>query len=473
VHLNLDQDAKTMNRIFYLCVLFVVSIFVGVQGIYGIHGLGTTSQATSEIVQAKPADDFVERIQGMAHLHHTNSSYNINWDTIGDNLGKSGIRYLRRVYTPNPNMATQDNINRHHYLHDNYGIRFQFQVNYGFSKKETTWSKSALKQNLEVIKRDFPDEMIARLEGPNEAPFKTAEQRQTILGYQTELYKMVKQDPTLKQFPVVCFSTVNLGGLNLFKNLYQICDIGNVHSYPAHRTPAEFVDDIQKRFAHSNAYPVKKPMVITEEAYGDKAIRYPRTMHRNANVQAKYEQRLLLLQYEKDMAIIGRSQLADTKPDKQGGKFSHIGYLNYDGSPKPVYYAIRNLLSLLGEAKWDRNRQEWLYPPNFIPNSLDYDLIGNTANIKQLLFQKSDGRFFLVLWQEVEGWDHKTNKEIEIPNQNLTLQLNTPTETAKVWLPYNADNPSLDLKPISIRKYPSKLLLAVPDYPVVIELSPK
>jgi hypothetical protein len=456
-----------MNRIFYLCVLFIVSIFVFV----GVYGLELTSKATSGIIQAKPADEFVEKIQGMAHIHHPDSSYNSNWDIIGDNLGKLGIRYLRRVYTPAN--ATQDNINRHHYLYDNYGIRFQFQVNYGFSKKETTWSKSALKQNLKAIKRDFPEEMIARLEGPNEAPFKKAEQRQTILDYQTELYKMVKQDPTLKQFPVVCFSTEQLGGLDLFKNLYNICDIGNVHFYPGHKTPAAVVDYIQKRLINSKAYPVENLMAITEEAYGDLVTEYPRSMHRNANVQAKYEQRLLLLQYEKDMAIIGRSQLADAKPNKQGNKFDHIGYLKYDGSPKPVYYAIRNLLSLLGEAKWDRNRQEWLYPPNFIPNSLDYDLIGNTANIKQLLFQKSDGRFFLVLWQEVEGWDHKNNKEIEIPYQNLTLQLNKPIETSKVWLPYDAANPSLDMKPISIRKYPSKLLVSVPDYPVVIELIPK
>jgi hypothetical protein len=460
-----------MNRIFYLFALFVLSIFVGVHGVYGIYGLESTSQATSEIVQAKPADDFVERIQGMAHLSVHNTSYIINWDTIGDNLGKLGIRYLRRVYTPT--IATQDNINRHHYLYDNYGIRFQFQVNYGFSKDGIKSNTSQLRQNLEVIKRDFPAKMIARLEGPNEAPFKNPRERQAIVDYQSELYKLVKEDAVLQRFPVVCFSTVNLGGLDLFNNLYQICDIGNVHSYPAQRYPSEFVDNIQKRFTNTKAYPVKKSMAITEEAYGDQAGRFPRTMHRNENVQAKFEQRLLLLQYEKNMAIIGRSQLADAKPDKQGGRFSHIGYLKYDGSPKPVYYAIRNLLSLLGEAKWDKNRQQWLYPPNFIPNSLDYDLIGNTANIKQLLFQKSDGRFFLVLWQEVEGWDHKANKEIKIPNLNLTLQLNTPTETAKVWLPYSPDNPSLDMKPISIRKYPSKLLLAVPDYPVVIELSPK
>lgn len=464
------MNKKTVVRTCHVTFFFSALLLILFQSL----DLGFDTNVQAKTTMAKSGDDFVERIQGMAHIHLPNSSYTRNWDRMNDNLGKLGIRYLRRVYTPN--LATQDNIERHHYLHDKYGIRYQFQVNYGFSNKEkNTWNKTQLRQNLQAIKRDFPVEMIARLEGPNEAPFKTKKERMVIINYQRELYKMVKEDATLRQFPVVCFSTVNLGGLNLFENLYEICDVGNVHSYPAYRSPANFINNLQKKFTNSKAYPVSNNnlMAITEEAYGDKATRFPHTMHRNANVQAKYEQRLLLLQYQADMAIVGRSQLADAKPDNQGNRFSYIGYLKYDGTPKPVYYAIKNLLSLLGEAKWDINNQKWIYPPDFKPDSLNYELFGDTAKTKQILFQKSDGRFFLVLWQEEEGWDTETNKEVKVPSQNLTLQLNTPIESAKVWLPYTPDNPSTTMKPILINKYPSKLSLSVPDYPLIVELKPK
>lgn len=439
--------------------------------LFGFLELGLNSKASAEIVKAKPGDDFVERIQGMAHLHHTQSSYTVNWDVMKDHLGELGIRYLRRVHTSR--LSQPDNIARHHYLYNNYGIRFQFQVRQGFLKKKGIWSKEQLRHNLEIIQHDFPLEMIVRLEGPNEGPFETEEQRYAIINYQTELYKSVKTDSLLNQIPVVCFSTIDLGGLDLFDNLHRICDIGNIHSYPGSRTPDGFVNHIQRRFLGSKAYPTKKDMAITEQAYGDRGVQFPDTMHRNSNIQAKYEQRMLLLQYEKDLKIIGRSQLADAKPDGVNNKFSYIGYLKYDGSPKPVYYAVKNLLSLLGEAEWNQDCQKWSYPPDFIPDSLNYEIEGNKKNIKQLLFQKSDKRFFLVLWQEVNSWDNVSGTEREISIRNLTLKLDVPMDLARIWQPYNPDKPALEMTPISTSKYPKNLSLSVPDHPIVVELVPR
>ena len=305
---------------------------------------------------------------------------------------------------------------------------------------------------MATIARDFPLSSIARLEGPNEAPFATEAQRNAIVEYQTELYRLVKKESSFDQIPVVCFSTVNLGGLNLFNTLHEICDIGNVHSYPSDRFPLAFVNNTKRRFSNTQAYPFEDKMAITEQAYGDRHTRFPDTMHRNAEVQAKYEQRMLLLQYAKGIEIIGRSQLADAKPDNEGNKFSHIGYLNYDGSPKPVYYAVKNLLSLLGEAQWDREHHQWSYPSAFTPDVLDYELQGDTNQIKQLLFQKSDGSFFLVIWQEVSSWDNTKKQEISIPERSLNLKLNTFVDVAKVWQPYNLEHPEEKMTPIMTTK---------------------
>jgi hypothetical protein len=442
----------------------------------GTFGLGVFNKCLADIVEAKSADDFVQRIQGMAHLHLEKTSYVINWDAMKDNLGSLGIRHLRRTYTPP--MATQENIDRHHYLYDNYGIRFQFQVRHGFSE-EGSWNQSQLQENLNVIKRDFTPEMIARLEGPNEAPFESEQQRQAIVNYQTELYKLTKDDPILSQFPVVCFSTINLSGLTLFDNLYKICDVGNVHSYPAGRMPADFVDNIQKRFNNTKAYPTKGLMGITEEAYGNRANNFPQSMHTNSNVQAKYEQRLLLLQFEKNMTVIGRSQLADAQPySDTDSKWDHIGYLRYDGSPKPVYYAMKNLFSLLGESKWNKATKTWLYPPTFSPGALDYTLEGNTSNLKHILFQKSDKSFFLVLWQEEKSWNSDTGTAIQVPVSNITFKLKGLIENAKLWQPYNSSNPSSKMRskrvvPCADDNLTSTINVSVPDYPIVIELKPK
>jgi len=73
----------------------------------------------------------------------------------------------------------------------------------------------------------------------------------------------------------------------------------------------------------------------------------------------------------------------------------------------------------------------------FTPASLDFTFTGDLKNISSTLLQKSDGRFYLCLWQEVSSYDIKDSVEADIRNPEIpvTLNLVTPVSGAKEYRP--------------------------------------
>src|SRR5262249_26380875 len=69
-----------------------------------------------------------------------------------------------------------------------------------------------------------------------------------------------------------------------------------------------------------------------------------------------------------------------------------FGLMNQDGTPKPAGVAIHNLTTLLADPH-----------PQFIAGRLDYAMTGKTVNDNTLLMEKSDGSFWLALWNEKDG----------------------------------------------------------------------
>ena len=66
--------------------------------------------------------------------------------------------------------------------------------------------------------------------------------------------------------------------------------------------------------------------------------------------------------------------------------------MNPDGTAKPAGTAIHNLTTLLADTGANA--------ATFAPGSLAYTLGGTTANDNTLLMQKSDGSYWLSLWNE-------------------------------------------------------------------------
>jgi len=171
-------------------------------------------------------------------------------------------------------------------------------------------------------------------------------------------------------------------------------------------------------------------------------------------VAGRYIPRLLLEQFNYGIPRTWGYELIDTYNNPNDLE-ANFGLLRNDGSEKPAYVALKNLLGLLKDPG-----------SNFTAKTLDYALSGDTTNIHHTLLQKRDGKFYLILWQEVSSFDLQTKTGISVPSQPLTLTLNTIISQAAIYEPNNSITP--------IEKYtkPQQLALQVPDYPLVIELVP-
>ena len=93
-----------------------------------------------------------------------------------------------------------------------------------------------------------------------------------------------------------------------------------------------------------------------------------------------------------------------------------FGLMNQDGSPKPAGAALHNLTTLLGDSGGGS------------PGSLDYSLDGTAPGDNSLLLEKSDGSYWLALWDESNG-DH-----------TVTLSLATPA-SVDVYDPLTGNDP--------------------------------
>lgn len=66
-------------------------------------------------------------------------------------------------------------------------------------------------------------------------------------------------------------------------------------------------------------------------------------------------------------------------------------------TPKHAFTAWKELVGICGEGTWDMKTKTFMRPI-FTPATLDYEVTGNTNAVKHLLLQKSDGRFYLLVW---------------------------------------------------------------------------
>lgn len=91
-------------------------------------------------------------------------------------------------------------------------------------------------------------------------------------------------------------------------------------------------------------------------------------------------------------------ELVDEGTDPTNGE-QNDGLLNYDLTPKPAFTALKSMISVLKEPG-----------ASFSPGSLNYTLSAaasgaytRTAYAHDLLLQKSNGDFFLLLWHEISN----------------------------------------------------------------------
>lgn len=113
----------------------------------------------------------------------------------------------------------------------------------------------------------------------------------------------------------------------------------------------------------------------------------------------------------------------------------HFGLVRSDGTVKPSFTALKNLIRLLNDSDQE-------FSPHSLP--LQITTAGNVA-IQSTLLQKSDGSWWLALFRPVSVYDLKNKKRLTVPPVSVTVELEKNKNTY-LYNPIISDKPVMSFK---------------------------
>ncbi len=412
---------------------------------------------------AARASDFIRSIGA-------NSSVSRRGETLPETVREAkyvGLGWVRAGYESD--VPVQDLLE----LHRQTGVRFSYGLGSGGAD---------IPRLLAGARQLAAAGALIALEGPNE-PNNWGVTYQGVQGggpggswlavaaLQRDLYAAVKSDPALKHFPVwtiteggaetdnvgLQYLTIPPGAHCLMPDGTRYADAANVHNYIYHPnspgvednktwdaadpTPACRVDGLYGNYGSTWAhhYPgssdqalLTLPRVTTETGAGIGGA-ITEDIH-GLNILS-----MCLDQFKRgwsDTCFYLLRDRVDEAGDQQYGLFAP------DDTPRKAAIYLHNLTTILA----DNNSKS-------SPGTLDYFIPQEPATVHDLLLQKSDGEFDLVVWDEQV-----------VGTSQVTVRL------GRAWPSATLYDPTLGTTPTQVFRRVRSLSLALSDHPVVIAL---
>jgi Big-like domain-containing protein len=305
---------------------------------------------------------------------------------------------------------------------------------------------------------------ILAFEGPNEVDNNYTNWGGSTTGFgavamqfQTALYNRVKAvAPSIK---VLGFTVTSQFGASHSPDLSAVMDGQAIHPYPNAQLPANAIPG-EKAFFGQYMNKANKPYWITETGYHT-AVNGTVNMYQpgvSEAAQAKYTPRVYLMSVLNNIAYTSIYEFIDEHSDLTNAEMNY-GLVRNDGTPKPAYTAMKNMLGILNE--------KTSAGATFTPTALNVSL-SLPANVKSLVMQKSTGHYFVALWQEVSVYNTSAKQDINNPTQNVTLSFGRGFSATNFYTPLTSGAATS----LGSRTAGSTMTVAVPDHVVFVELIP-
>ncbi len=431
---------RLFSRFFLGCAVFT-AFFIG------------AAHATPE--PPASADDFVDRIGFATHWGYPDTPYGYAYDAVSKLLADMRVRHVRDGWHP-----------RERDLWEKYGIKTTMIVG----------PQQPLDQTLKIL-RDNRD-LISMVEGPNEvdifptsANYKGQGFPEGPKNFQNDFYNALKADPLLKDLGVIAPSTAR-SDANLKLAPLRSFDYLVMHSYAGGQLPSsslggEVVNNTLNATRILGSGAVLKPIIVTESGYhtalGANQVIAGVQPGVSEAVQAKYLPRHFAEYFNAGIRRTITYEFINEFKDEATNAEASFGIVRRDLTPKPAYNALKNLISLLSEAKWDATKKVWEAPPVHL-RALDFDLEA-PPSVHYTLLQKSDGTFYLLLWNEVSSFDTEAKKDIAAAPVRASLKFATAFQAAHLS--------SLTSGEVRHWNTDSQVQLDVPDEIVVLQITPR
>jgi hypothetical protein len=393
---------------------------------------------------ATSAHDFVNSIGVNTHLNYFDRTYE-NFLLVRRELESIGILHVRDGIHLQDSAYNQALYARWVQL-AKIGIRFDAVLD--------------PRSNLPPLTAPLLEEMnalaghaIESFEGPNELDVSNVNNWPSVArNYQAAIFNSTKAITVKEPIRVVGLSLAFARHGSAVGDISDLTDVINLHPYPAAKMPSAIFPeqtDLAKLMSPH------KQIVFTETGYHN-ALNDHRDQPAISEIAAaKYIPRLLLENFARGITRTYLYEFLDEATDS-GLKDNqlHWGLIRADGSEKPAFVALKNLIAVLNDAT------EPAYP-----KQLTWSLSSKNSQIHHLLLQKSNGNFDLVLWQEVTSYDYRRQKNVVVRKEDVALSLGRKARSVTLY------EPSLQGAPLGVLTDVTRVALEIPDSPVVIEIS--
>lgn len=407
------------------------------------------SSSAYPMVQAFQADSFVNSIGVVTHLTYSNTLYYTAWPQILSALQSLGVRHIRDGFynwpSGSPFYAEHQQLSR-------AGIRTDYVV---------PFSEATTPESIEELAPQVED--MEAIEAPNECDV-AGNCGSTILNGIADMLGFL---PSLDQagqqlgVPVLGPALSESSTYSTLGNLSSKMQYNNLHVYFGGRNPGSAgwgAPDANGNQYGSLAYWLDQantdapnvPAMITETGYMSfPGLPIPWTVPEN--VEASYIPRTLLLAYK---AGIPRTYIYELLDEISSPGY---GLLHSDLTPKPAYTAVQSLIANLADPG-----------AAFSPGKLGYAIQGGGSSLNQILFQKRDGSFWLVLWLEQSSFNPATYASTPVTPEQVTLQLDSGYAVPNVGTLSTSGNLSWSSSSTS-----GSVPLTISDQPTVVKILPQ
>jgi hypothetical protein len=259
---------------------------------------------------------------------------------------------------------------------------------------------------------------------------------------------LLRADPLLSKKPIY-----DLTGSEQMASVKGRGDFHNAHVYAQNGLqPGNWMNQTGETYR-------SKPWVVTEFGYASNPESGWLIIGVGEEGQAKGVLNGIMDAQRHKASRIYLYELLDQKPDPEGKeKEMHFGLFRLDSQPKPVATALRNLLKIIED-----------HDPaarTFKPASFNVSLEGQPDTVQITTLQKANGKTQIVLWNEVTFWDRATGKPIDNAAVPVKVTLPAGVRATALYDPIKQDQPIRSLDDTGT------ITVSVPDYPVILEVTP-
>jgi hypothetical protein len=349
--------------------------------------------AKGAVTAASVADQFGVQL----HMAFNTTTYN-DVNQVVSLLSDLGVGHVRDTY--NVGFPTQHA--RQLQVASQAGVKFTMTTR--LSDTVSDWVNGMVSDNMASV--------LDALEGINEPDNAGGSWVANTRAHQQAFYAAVKAAPSLAGFPVLAPALANtVANAAALGDLSAYCDRGNCHVYSglppssglaAGRNAAQTVSG-------------SKPVVVTEQGYHNALNTTSPMQPVDEATAGVYAPKILL-----ENVLLGTERVFNYELIDQTAETGltdiqqHYGLCRSDYTKKPAFTALKRLLSLVADPG-----------AAFSPTPLVYTTSGGTSDLRQVLTQKRNGQWVLLLWRDVSVWNPSTETATAVAPYNIDVAFST------------------------------------------------